>query len=73
LGNRVKEHFSYNCDSSQIAETLYLVAQKDLYEFMKAKNASHFHRLSNYGLEEDIRYCLTSDTANVLPLYETGS
>lgn len=70
--NQVKGHFHINCDSSQIAETLYLEAKKDLYEFMKAKDASHYHRLSNYGLEKDIRYCLTPDSANVLPLYENG-
>lgn len=70
--NKVKEKFHINCDSTQIAETLYLDAQKDLYEFMKAKNASHYQRLSGYGLEKDIRYCLTPDMAPVLPLYENG-
>ncbi len=70
--NRVKDHFSINCDSSQMAETLYNVAGNDLYEFMKEKDASHFHRLSSFGLEKDIRYCLTPDVANVLPFYETG-
>jgi 2-phosphosulfolactate phosphatase len=72
LIHQVKERFHINCDSSQIAETLYLDAQKDLYEFMKAKNASHYQRLSGYGLEKDIRYCLTPDVAPVLPLYENG-
>jgi 2-phosphosulfolactate phosphatase len=70
--NKIKENFYINCDSSQIAETLYLDAQKDLYEFMKGKNASHYQRLSGFGLEEDIRYCLTADVAPVLPLYENG-
>lgn len=70
--HHVKRHFSINCDSSQIAETVYLEARKDLFEFMKAKNASHYHRLSGYGLEKDIRYCLTPDVADVLPLYENG-
>ena len=70
--NTVKEKYDINCDSSQIAETLYLDAKKDLFEFMKAKNASHYHRLSGYGLEKDIRYCLTPDLANVLPFYENG-
>ena len=70
--NRVKENFNINCDSSQVAETVYLEAKKDLYEFMKAKNASHYQRLSGYGLEKDIRYCLTPDVAPVLPLYENG-
>jgi 2-phosphosulfolactate phosphatase len=70
--NQVKKHFDINCDSSQIAETLYGNAKKDLFEFMKLKNASHYHRLSGYGLEKDIRYCLTPDVANVLPFYENG-
>lgn len=70
--NKVKKKFSINCDSSQIAETIFANAKKDLFSFMKGKNASHFHRLSGYGLEEDIRYCLTSDIANTLPFYENG-
>lgn len=70
--NKVKAHFSINCDSSQIAETLYVKAKKDLFEFMKEKNASHYHRLMGFGVEGDIRYCLTPDCANVLPFYEDG-
>lgn len=69
---RVKDAFDINCDSSQIAGTLYLDAKDDLFEFMKAKDASHYHRLSGYGLDKDIRYCLTPDLAPVLPLYENG-
>jgi 2-phosphosulfolactate phosphatase len=70
--NQVKHQFSINCDSSQIAETVYLEARSDLFAFMQAKNASHYQRLMGFGLEKDIRYCLTSDVANVLPFYENG-
>lgn len=70
--NQVKDSFDINCDSSQIAETMYLAAKDDLYEFMKAKRASHYLRLSNYGLEKDIRYCLTPNSAPVLPFYHDG-
>jgi 2-phosphosulfolactate phosphatase len=69
---RVKGHFSINCDSSQIAEALYMQAAPDLFRFLKEKNASHYHRLMNYGLEADLKYCLTPDLANVLPFYENG-
>jgi 2-phosphosulfolactate phosphatase len=72
LIERIKEHYSINCDSSQIADTLYTVAKEDLFQFMKSKDASHFHRLIGFGLERDIRYCLSPDVANVLPFYETG-
>jgi 2-phosphosulfolactate phosphatase len=70
--HRVKEHFAINCDASRIAETVYLDARKDLFSFMRDKDASHYHRLMGFGLEKDIRYCLTPDIANVLPLYENG-
>jgi 2-phosphosulfolactate phosphatase len=70
--NRVKDHFAINCDSSKIAETVYEVAQPDLFEFMKQKEASHYLRLMGYELENDIRYCLTRDVANVLPFYQEG-
>lgn len=65
----VKEHFEVRCDSSHIAQNLYKVASPDLYEFMKVNNASHYHRLTGFGLEKDIRYCLTPDGANVLPQF----
>lgn len=70
--SRIKKHFDINCDASAMAETMYNEAKNDLYEFMKAKNASHYHRLSNYGLEKDIRYCLTNDRANVLCKFDDG-
>ena len=70
--NSVKDRFAINCDSSQVAETMYEMAKNDLYGFMKEKKASHYLRLSKYGLEKDIRYCLTPNTAPVLPFYEEG-
>ena len=43
--NELKDHFEIQCDASQIASTLYLKGQPDLFEFMKENNASHYHRL----------------------------
>lgn len=70
--NRIKDHFELNCDASQIAETLYLQAKGNLFEFLKEKKASHYHRLMNFGLEDDIRFCLTEDNANILSIYSNG-
>jgi 2-phosphosulfolactate phosphatase len=70
--HQVQKGFDVNCDSSQVAATLYSSAKEDLFAFMKARNASHFLRLSNYGLEKDIRYCLIPNTAPALPFYEDG-
>ena len=69
---RIGKKFSINCDSSQIATTMYNEAKTDMFEFMKSKNASHYQRLSGYGLEKDIRYCLTTDVANTIVVYEDG-
>jgi 2-phosphosulfolactate phosphatase len=70
--SKIGEQFSINCDSSHLAETLYKKAEKDLFGFMKKNEASHYHRLMGFGLEKDIRYCLTPDGANVLPLFKEG-
>jgi 2-phosphosulfolactate phosphatase len=70
--NRIREHFSINCDSSQMAVTMYNDAKDDLFKFMKSKNASHYQRLSGFGLEKDIRYCLTEDVADVTVIYQDG-
>ena len=70
--NRIKENFELNCDASRIAQTLYEQAESDLFEFMKDQNASHYHRLMGYGLEEDIRFCLTIDNSNILVVYNNG-
>lgn len=70
--HRIKQHFDVNCDATLIAESLFLQANGDLYNFMKEKNASHYHRLMNFGLEEDIKFCLTEDNANILSIYSGG-
>ena len=69
---RIGKKFSINCDSSHIATTMYDEAKTDMFEFMKSKNASHYQRLSGYGLEKDIQYCLMADVANATVVYEDG-
>lgn len=70
--SKVRKHFEINCDSSHMAEAMYEKGKKDLFSFLKNNNASHYHRLMNFGLEKDIRYCLTPDEATVLPIYRDG-
>jgi 2-phosphosulfolactate phosphatase len=70
--SRIRKHFHVNCDSSHMAEAMYEKGKKDLFAFIKKNDASHYHRLMNFGLEKDIRYCLTADQANVLPFYSEG-
>jgi 2-phosphosulfolactate phosphatase len=70
--HQVQEHFKIACDSSIIAKTMYLEAQNDLFAYMKNNQASHYLRLSSFGLDKDIQHCMTIDTANVLPEYDQG-
>ncbi len=70
--SRIKNHFNINCDSSATASSLYEMAKNNLFDFMKTKRASHYLRLSNYGLKKDIQYCLSEDIANTLCIYEDG-
>ncbi len=68
--SRLKEHFTIDDDSAVAAETLYQVSKDNIHEVMK--QASHYRRLAKFGLEKDIRYCLTPDGANVLPILRNG-
>lgn len=70
--NNIGTGFTIECDSSQMAESLYRTAAPDLYAFMKERNATHYHRLTKYHLEKDIRYCLLADSAPALPFYTNG-
>jgi 2-phosphosulfolactate phosphatase len=68
---KVKKHFTIHCDSSLMAETMYAKYKKNLPGF--APQLTHYHRLvERFGLIEDIKFCLTNDLANVLPVYREG-
>jgi 2-phosphosulfolactate phosphatase len=68
--SRVRHNFNINCDASGVAETMFETARDDMYGFLKEKNATHYQRLTGFGLEKDLRYCLSVDVANILPFYE---
>jgi 2-phosphosulfolactate phosphatase len=69
--HRIAKAFTIHCDSSLMAETMYAQNKNKLLEF--APQLTHYHRLvERFGLIEDIRFCLTNDGANVLPVYHDG-
>ena len=70
--SKVKKHFNISCDTSIIAEMLYNKAKKDLFEFMKTNHASHYERLHNFGVDEDMKFCLTPNLSPVVPIYNEG-
>jgi len=68
--NRIKEQFTIHCDSSLMAEEMYVKHKDDILGFIR--KLTHWHRLEKFGLEKDLEYCVTPDVANILPLYKNG-
>ncbi len=68
--SRIKQHFTIHDDASLMAEEMYKLHHQDLFQFIRL--TTHWHRLSAYGLEKDLEYCVTEDIANVLPVYKNG-
>lgn len=69
---RLETSFTIRCDASRIALSMYKEAKSDLFGYMRNQQASHYLRLSSFGLEKDIQHCLTADTAPVVPIYKEG-
>lgn len=62
--------FNTVCDSTIAAGYLYERANDDLYGFLEY--SSHRKRLKDLHLENDIRYCLTEDQMETIPVYMDG-
>lgn len=68
---KVKHHFNIHCDSSLMAEQMFTHHKHDMFAF--ARLTTHWHRLSKFGLEKDLEYCVSQNVADVLPIYKNGS
>ena len=71
LIQKIKTYFTIHCDSSLMAEEMYNLHKNDMLDFIR--KTTHWHRLSSYGLEKDLEYCVTPDAAAVLPVYKDGA
>ena len=67
---KIKGHFTIHCDSSLMAENMYALHKHDIKSIIR--NTTHWHRLSQYGLEKDLEYCVSADLANILPVFING-
>jgi 2-phosphosulfolactate phosphatase len=59
------------CDAPQACTHLYQLAKGNLVEYLK--EASHVRRLANLNIFEDIKFCLTIDKYDVVPILKGGS
>jgi 2-phosphosulfolactate phosphatase len=58
-------------DSTIAAKHLFLGVRGNIFPFLKA--SSHRRRLRKLNLGEDIKYCLTPNTVNVVPVLHEGA
>ena len=66
LISKLAEEYELECDAPLASKTLYEAVKNDLYGYMQ--QASHARRLSRFGVEEDIRFCLKADQYTVIPV-----
>ena len=57
-------------DSSIAAKYLFLSAKDNYLGYLKS--SSHRRRLKNLNLNEDIKYCLTPNQTDVIPILKNG-
>jgi 2-phosphosulfolactate phosphatase len=58
---------THNCDSTRMATQLWQQANKQLDTYIQ--DTAHWHRLSAYGLQQDMLYCCAINKHNVLVTY----
>ena len=69
--SHIKQYFTIRCDSSMMAEEMYNLHKHNLKSFIRT--TTHWHRLASYGLEKDLEYCVSTNVADVLPIYRDGA
>lgn len=62
--------FTSDEDSSIAAKYLYLSARENYMGYLKS--SSHRRRLKNLNLNKDIKYCLTPNQTDVIPILKDG-
>ena len=64
--NRLQDEFEVNCDAARAARHLYNASGGgNFIDFLR--DSSHYRRLSAFGLEKDMEYCVTPDLHPVIP------
>ncbi len=62
----LQKDIELECDAPQACLHLYKLAKSNMIEFLK--EASHVKRLANLNIFEDIKFCLTIDKYDVVPI-----
>ncbi len=67
LVDRLSKGRRINCDTARMVQRLYRDSEGvSLVDYLR--DSSHYQRLSAFGLEEDMAYCLSPDRHPVIPI-----
>ena len=66
LVEMLNETYEVEDDAALAAMWLYQSKKEALFEAMRS--SSHFNRLAGHGIEKDIKFCLTLNEFNILPV-----
>lgn len=66
LISKLSGEYELECDAPLASKTLYEAVKNDLYGYMQ--QASHARRLSKFGVDDDIRFCLIADQYSHIPI-----
>jgi 2-phosphosulfolactate phosphatase len=61
---------SLACDAPRAALDLYKLAKHDMVDYLK--DSSHVQRLARLNIQKDIKFCLTPDQYDVVPVLRDG-
>ncbi len=71
LAKALAPDFSLRCDAGLAVSGLWSIAQDDLFGYIKA--SSHFNRLERLHIEEDVRFCMTLNSQQAVPVLENDA
>jgi len=66
--NQLRSHFDVLGDPALLAEMVYLKHQHNIFEIVN--KASHYKRIAQTNNTTDITFCLSTDVAPVVPIFD---
>jgi len=66
----IKEEVEIELTDIAVTSNYIYSNNEDIFSFVK--NASHYKRILELGLEEDLKYCLSKDLVDIVPEYKDG-
>lgn len=68
--NLMREELEIELTDIAVTSNYIYNNNKDIFSFVK--NASHYKRILELDLEEDLKYCLSKDLVDIVPEYRDG-